>query len=72
MKYKRPLSARTAQSCEDAEYPVCTCRCRGALHGISHAKYIAVERGIYEEKKEVTEQDVDEIISYVLNTEEKD
>jgi hypothetical protein len=32
-KYKRPLNQREADRCEQAEEPVCKCRCGGAKHG---------------------------------------
>lgn len=69
MRYKRPLTNAQIESCEKAEFPMCTCRCGGALHGKSHVTYGAVERGILAEKGELTEEDIQEAIKYALQQE---
>lgn len=65
MIYKRSLSESQSRACEDAIHAVCLCRCGGALHGISHKLYAEVEAQILEEKGEITDEDVEEIIEYV-------
>jgi hypothetical protein len=32
------LLRRNADACESARWPVCTCRCGGALHGVRHTE----------------------------------
>lgn len=31
------LTLRSAEACEQAVWPACTCPCRGALHGMKHS-----------------------------------
>jgi len=38
----RNLSARQAQSCEEAKYPKCVCRCGGKLHGAKRGNVCAM------------------------------
>jgi hypothetical protein len=65
MPYKRPLTSFQSSSCESAQHPRCTCRCHGALHGVSHQSYIDLESEILADKGCITDDEVADIISFI-------
>ena len=67
--YKRALSSAQAANCENARHPRCRCRCGGRLHGRGHAAYQVQERAILDQNKEITADQVDNLIS-VLTTQQ--
>ena len=60
--YKRALSNTQAANCENAKHPRCRCRCGGALHGKGHAEYQVQEREILDQQKELSSEQIPEII----------
>lgn len=60
--YKRALSNAQAAACENAKHPKCRCRCQGTLHGKGHASYQAQERELLDQQKELTSEQIPEII----------
>lgn len=46
--YRARSNAQRVKDCEQAKGDHCGCRCQGALHGKSHAKFIAAENALFE------------------------
>lgn len=70
MKWIRGLTLDHQKRCEEAKEPMCMCRCGGRLHGKSHNKFADLVQAVIDEKGEVTEEELDEIIDYLAQTEE--
>lgn len=60
--YTRPLTRAQAQSCEEAEYPRCVCRCGGRLHGKAHADFRRKEYEVYYQGKTWSDDDIAKMI----------
>lgn len=71
MSFKRSLNEAQSKACEDALFAECRCRCGGALHGVSHALYARLEAQILEEKGEITEEDIEELLEYIQEKKEE-
>ena len=67
--YKRRLSQHQSMSCERAHGPICRCRCRHLLHGISHQLYRQLEEGLFAKKRAlkeaITEFDIVDLVKQV-------
>lgn len=65
MKYKRALTRGQIRSCEAAEHPTCRCRCAGRMHGQDHTEFASLVQGMIDEKGEITDVEINDIIDYL-------
>jgi hypothetical protein len=63
--FKRSLTSAQSTSCALAQHKRCTCRCRGLLHGVSHAEYQKLESTYLSDQGYITEAQVIDIINFL-------
>lgn len=60
--YTRPQTSWSALKCEQAEGPVCHCRCGGALHGKNHDEFLRAVNGLIKQQGDVTDEEIQDIL----------